>query len=299
MASAESADPPSALNLGTRLELFVDDFLIEFMDGLELKRHPPRSAGKVLTLDKPWEGATCDYQVIIKDQDRYRMYYRGSSHKGYTIPSFLKPGEVVVPEHSQFAVYVESRDGITWTRPNLGIVEFDGSKENNIVLQGDGSHNLAPFRDDNPAAKSSERYKAVGSGSRDGKPVLYGFVSADGIHWDKIQEEPIITDGKFDSLNVAFWDSARGRYVSIYRDFRNGVRTIKHATSSDFLNWTPGQWGKFGDAESDHLYTNGSTPYFRAPHIYVAFPRRFLPWKTLHKESPWAGNRRYGLHDQS
>ncbi len=289
VASAESADPPSALNLGTRLELFVDDFLIEFVEGLELKLHHPRSAGKVLTLDKPWEGATCDYQVVIKDQDRYRMYYRGSSHKGYTIPSFLKPGEVVMPEHPQFAVYVESRDGISWTRPNLGIVEFNGSKENNIILEGDGSHNLAPFRDDNPAAKSSQRYKAVGSGSRDGKPVLYGFVSADGIHFDKIQEEPIVTDGKFDSLNVAFWDSVRSRYVSIYRDFRNGVRTIKHATSSDFLNWTPGEWGEFGEAESDHLYTNGSTPYFRAPHIYVAFPRRFLPWKTLNKESPWPG----------
>jgi hypothetical protein len=133
-AFAESADPPAALNLGTRLELFVDDFLIESLDGLELKLHHPRSAGKVLTLDKPWEGATCDYQVVIKDQDRYRMYYRGSSHKGYTIPSFLKPGEVVQPEHPQYAVYVESQDGISWTRPNLGIVEFNGSKENNIIL---------------------------------------------------------------------------------------------------------------------------------------------------------------------
>ena len=44
VASAASADPPSALKLGTRLELFVDDFLIEFMEGLELKLHHPRSA---------------------------------------------------------------------------------------------------------------------------------------------------------------------------------------------------------------------------------------------------------------
>ena len=287
--AAEEAGDESALNLSSRLELFVDDFLIESMDGLELKLHHPHSAGKVLTLDKPWEGLTCDYQVVFKDEDRYRMYYRGSSHEGYTIPSFLEPGEKVVPVHPQFALYAESPDGITWTRPELGIVEFNGSKANNIVLEGDGSHNLAPFRDENPESARSTRYKAVGSGILKDKPVLYGFVSDDAIHWSKIQEQPIITDGKFDSLNVAFWDSVRKRYVSIYRAFQNGVRTIKHSTSSDFLNWTPGEWADFGDAEPDHLYTNASTPYFRAPQIYLAFPRRFLPWKTLLNESPWPG----------
>ena len=288
--SANDPEVVKSLNLGSRLELFVDDFLIESMEGLHQRLHHPISAGKVLTLDKPWEGVTSDYQVVFKDGNLFRMYYRGSSHKGYTITSFLKRGEEVVPEHPQFALYAESSDGITWYRPDLGLVEFNGSRHNNIVLMGDGSHNLAPFRDENPIVHDSQRYKAVGSGQRNKKPVLFGFVSADGLKWSKIQEEPIITDGKFDSLNVAFWDVVRGHYVAIYRDFRNGVRTIKHATSKDFVNWTSGHWGEFGDVQRDHLYTNGTTAYFRAPQIYLAFPRRFLPWKTLHhKESPWPG----------
>ncbi len=118
---AKDKESPAPLDLGSRLELFVDGFLIESMEGLEQRLHHPVSAGKILTLDKPWEGITCDYQVVFKDGDLYRMYYRGSSHEGYTIPSFLKPGETVVPVHPQFALYAESPDGLTWTRPELEV----------------------------------------------------------------------------------------------------------------------------------------------------------------------------------
>ena len=79
---------------------------------------------------------------------------------------------------------------------------------------------------------------------------------------------------------VAFWDQQRQLYVAIYRDFRHGVRTIKTAISKDFLHWTPGEWADYGDAPPEHLYTNATVPYFRAPHIYLAFPKRFLPFRS-------------------
>ena len=91
-----------------------------------------------------------------------------------------------------------------------------------------------------------------------------------------MQEEPILTDGAFDSPNLTFWDTVNEHYVCVYRDFSNGVRTIRTSTSTDFRNWTTGQWADFGDAPPEHLYTNATWPYFRAPHIYLAFPRRFL-----------------------
>ena len=116
-----------------------------------------------------------------------------------------------------------------------------------------------------------------------------GYVSPDGIRWKRLREEPLLTDGKFDSLNVAFWDSVRSRYVAFYRDFRHGVRTIKHATSPNFLDWTPGQWGDFGDTPPEHLYTNGTVAYFRAPHLFLALPRRFLPWRQLYPDAPVPG----------
>ena len=64
----------------------------------------------------------------------------------------------------------------------------------------------------------------------------------------------------------------------------HGVRTIKFATSEDFLKWTPGQLADFGDAPPEHLYTNATVQYGRAPQIYVALPRRFLPWRTYFEQ---------------
>ncbi|PYV16657.1 MAG: hypothetical protein DMG07_07415 [Acidobacteria bacterium] len=272
------------VDLGSRLELFVDDFLIATARGVELRLHEPRPAGTVLVFDKPWEGVTSGYVTVFKDGDLFRMYYRGSSDPSYTMKSALRPGEQVVPGHDQLTCYAESRDGITWTRPSLGLFEFKGSKDNNIVWNGPGAHNLGPFRDENPAAPPDERYKAVGSDSIERRPVLLGFVSADGKRWRLLRREPILTDGKFDSLNVVFWDAVRGHYTAIYRDFIYGVRTIKHATSMDFRTWSPGEWADFGDAPAEHLYTNATVAYYRAPHIYLALPRRFLPWKTYYKE---------------
>ena len=69
----------------------------------------------------------------MKDGDVYRMYYRGSSDPSYTMKSQLRPGEQITAAHPQYACYAESRDGITWTRPSLGLFEFNGSKDNNIV----------------------------------------------------------------------------------------------------------------------------------------------------------------------
>ena len=64
------------VNIGSRLELFVDSFLIEEQNNVNRILHAPEDAGNVLSFDKPWEGAFCGYATIIKDGDVYRLYYR-------------------------------------------------------------------------------------------------------------------------------------------------------------------------------------------------------------------------------
>jgi len=253
--------------LGSRRELFVDDFLIDRLEGakLDLKKPIPREVA--IVHDAPWEGNTSAYHTVFRDGNIVRMYYRGSH--------FDK--ESKEDPHPQWVCYAESYDGITWTKPHLNLFEYDGSKKNNIVWTGTGSHNFAPFKDPNAEAGEDALYKALGSG--DGG--LYAFQSKDGIHWSLLQETPVITEGAFDSQNLAFWDELRGRYVDFHRGFRDGVRDIMTCTSEDFLHWTDPEWLDITGAPREHLYTNQIQPYFRAPHIFMGFPKRFVPSRQV------------------
>ena len=191
------------------------------------------------------------------------MYYRGSHYDWET-------GQ---QGHPQVACYAESSDGIVWTRPELGIIEFDGSTSNNIVWDGVGSHNFTPFKDANPGCPPESRYKAFGKGTGG----LYAFQSADAIHWELMQAGPLITAGDFDSQNLAFWDPHANLYREYHRKRRNGVRDIMTGTSPDFLNWTYPVFLEYPDAPVEHLYTSAVQSYGRAPHILIGFPTRFLP----------------------
>jgi hypothetical protein len=91
-----------------------------------------------------------------------------------------------------------------------------------------------------------------------------------------IDDKPVIVDGKFDSQNVAFYDAAHGTYRAYYRDLQEKVRAIKTATSPDFVTWTPGTWLEYPGAPVEHLYTNQIAPYYRAAHLYIGFPTRYI-----------------------
>lgn len=62
-----------------------------------------------------------------------------------------------------FACYAESKDGIHWTRPDLGLFEFNGSRNNNIIVIAGGLDNSTPFKDTRPDCPADQRYKAARS----------------------------------------------------------------------------------------------------------------------------------------
>ncbi|MGD9853417.1 MAG: hypothetical protein AB7U20_00540 [Planctomycetaceae bacterium] len=265
-ASVSFAAEP--VNIGSRLELFVDDHLIESTSGdMELKLHEPTPGEVVLVTDKPWEGNTCAYYSMFQDGDIYRMYYRGSHFDENTRKT----------AHREVTCYAESRDGIHWERPELGLIEFDGSKANNIILDGMGTHCFVAFRDDNPDAPREARYKGISSGVPGGQKGLYVFQSPDGIRWSLISDQPVITEGAFDSQNLAFWNPLTGLYHDYHRYFADGVRGILTCTSDDFVHWTNPVPLEYAGAPQQHLYTNAVRVYPRAPHLFIGFPTRFLP----------------------
>ena len=192
------------IDIGDRRELLVDEYLVDAKRNVELRLHQPVPREVALTTDAPWEGNNSVYFTVFQDGDVYRMYYR--TEQFAIVDGKLERGR------SGGVCYAECTDGINWTKPELGLHEFDGSKANNIIWQGPGSHNFTPFKDANPGCPPEAKYKALGGVGGEWGKGLAAFVSPDGIHWSQMREEPVITQGKFDSQNLAFWDTTRGEY---------------------------------------------------------------------------------------
>ena len=267
------------INIGSQRELFIDDFLMGEITGkAELRLHHPAIQEIAFKCDRPWEGSGSLYFSIFKDGDIYRMYYRGVQ-----VQRFEKGHEKENDSDLRSKIcYAESKDGIHWTKPNLGIYDFMGNKKNNIILmsgtvggiQLELSDNASFFLDTNPAASTDARYKAIVCSS---KPRgLMAFKSADGIHWIPMSKELIITDGAFDSQNIAFWDNNRKEYRAYWRIFKNGLRDIRTATSKDFIQWDNHMDLVYLDTLKEQLYTNQIEPYYRAPQLFIGFPTRYI-----------------------
>ncbi len=311
------AEDSKPTNIGSRLELFVDDALIDHQRNVTLQLHEPAIAETVMTWDFPWEGSNNGYITIFKDDAKYRMYYRAVAGTGTPASGdgWIMNG-----------CYAESDDGIHWTRPNLGLVEFKGSKQNNIIWPsekngefGIPADNFTPFVDTNPAALPSQKYKAL-AGSFGFKPEshyrggFWAYASPDAIHWTKLQEKSVLGPKQWpaygDGSHIpTFWSPREGCYVAYVRiridqdkqpihwqDDRS-IRWVGRTTSKDFVNWTKVVPLDYGDAPAEHFYTNAISPYFRAPHHYLGFPMRFLPDRNATLPAKYDASRGVGLSD--
>lgn len=264
VTSASAGEP---VMVGTDLQLLADTTLIDRLAGAaRLDLHRPTPQDVALVTDRPWEGNAVNYVTVFQDDGLYRMYYRGAD------VTYAKDG--YKETHREVTCYAESRDGIHWAKPDLGLFEFGGSRANNIVWDGVGTHNFTPFKDTNPGAAPGAKYKALGYGEKGGKG-LFAFRSADAVHWSLISDAPVITRGAFDSQNLAFWDGVRREYREYHRDFRDG-RDIRTGTSRDFVHWTDPVFLDYEPGRVSELYTNQIIPYYRAPHVFLGFPTRYI-----------------------
>ncbi|MEQ8856031.1 hypothetical protein [Gimesia sp.] len=266
------------VEIGSRRELFVDRLLIDKLQGVELKLHTPVKA------PRPRSPLPVRHMMtVIKNGDCYQAYWRGSDPDYQGEKHTGHPGETV---H-----YAESRDGHEWEFPELGMHEVGGTRKNNVILakQPPFLTNFTPFLDTRPGVDPQERYKALagypGPGDKRGLAEqghgLFAFVSPDGIHWTK-QTEVIPYQPQwrhaFDSANVSFWSEAEQQYVCYFRTWTDPerLRSISRTTSPDFRHWTD-PVAMDPNLPGEHLYTNQTHPYFRAPHIYISLPTRFIP----------------------
>ena len=299
---ATAAGTPARLNrpvlveMGDRLELFVDYHLIDRLKGARLKLHHPRPAETVIRGDRPWEGELGFGQTVILHRGKYLMYYHGSNQ----------------------LCYAESRDGIHWTKPALGLIEVDGSRQNNLVGTANSEylydHLEEPaarvYLDTRPGVPAGRRLIALklNEGHRanptdeelarkltvneqglwQGTPTdVIPWVSEDGKAWERLGDKPLFRNNLYGTLDgdfSFFWSEIEQKYVIYSRYFTSpnrsiGRRAIARLTASNLFDWSEFQPMTFGDGGTipeNHLYINLTLPYFRAPQIYLAFPARLM-----------------------
>ncbi len=278
-----SAEAP--IDIGSRLELFVDTYLIEDMEGgVSLKLHNPVPREVIMEfgqLGEVWEQGTSYPSLLIED-GKIRLYY-SARNQAVIMPGRDNPAKV------EMVAVLESTDGIHFERPSLNNIDisrwYEGLEGPNNVVIGRSrvSHNFTPFIDTRPGVPEEEKYKGIGYPSGGGgaiEGVLAVYVSPDGYNWQLLDGDAGFSGPHGDSQNLAFWDSERGFYVCYARAKPGRIRDIRRMTSQDLINWTEDEPLVYSDDRVEHLYTNSIHPYERAPHILIGFPNRFVPERT-------------------
>lgn len=212
LAATAHAQAPRSLNdLTGPWHLFVDDHAIQSKTGVSRVYHPftKYANNPVMIADRPWEGRHIYvYGTALHNESGpgYRLWYHALSND---------------PDRTH-NLYATSPDGINWTKPNLGIVSYNGSTNNNFYIRrGGGDHILSVIH--TPwEANPGRRYKLInfdGATSR-----FLGAWSADGLHWTDATSNPIIPPAS-DVANFA-WDPHNARYNG-YLKMNSYVRNLR------------------------------------------------------------------------
>lgn len=261
--------PGGVIEVGGRAQLFIDKRFIAESSGITLGMNPPVKAGAVILPDKPWESGEIGFCVSVAQYEgEYKMWYLARDKEDHYCQCFAR-----------------SQDGRTWEKPELGVIEYQGSKNNNMVLTG--AVETTVFLD--PAAPPEQRFKALSAmyWPDPQKAGLYVWNSPDGIHFDEppVRVFPLLPD----TANQAFYDTHLKKYVA-------NIRV-----------WDPLR--KIGRVEMDNIlepwpYTPLEKPYFIWGEDKIPVPSREVPIVFSYDENdppqsdhynaaciqyPWAG----------
>ena len=230
---------------------FLDAMVVEESDNLQRVFHAAEKydGNPIFVKEKPWEGwgPTCSGSVV-RMGDKLRMYY--STNTSDT-------------DDVKHICVAESKDGLHWTRPIIGEVEYKGSKENNIVKKGSYIGILK-----NPSA-SEKKWVSFSN-----RQISY---SADGIHWPEDQK----WDGKFlfTSSDVITWffDPYHNRMSATWKLSSRRHRAAGIVWSSDLKTWIKPFDGPVivaDDLDPDATQIYGM-PVFAYQGMYIGMPRMY------------------------
>ena len=238
------------LLLDSRIIDSVED--AQLVPGTVLKH----KSNPLFTEDKPWEKRFDNlYGNVIYDEEEsiYKCWYspfiKDESAAGMTLAQ-RKAKKYRSPKYREMAIcYATSTDGLRWEKPEMDLVDFEGSKANNILWRGrqereslwKGPHGSGIFKDlldPDPG----RRYKAILKAE-----ILSVAFSPDGLLWGAATACPE-ADVAGDTHNNAFWAPTLNKYVGITREWGRDPdapdgqpkkwRQVARIESEDFINWT-------------------------------------------------------------
>ena len=266
------------------------DFVTDAPMGVELDVREAEKSAPVFMGETPWERRTFFSVQVKKENGKFKMWYAAS-------------GE----EAGQSALcYAESDDGFEWHRPNLGLIEYRGSTQNNMCATGKLAFAASVFED--PSACPEERYKTISMEGRwedaEGNELppdegvrrfqdlhreqeqdpeiepnvflrgaVFGGTSPDGFRW-KTLEEPLLTYF-CDTQNLAYYDEELQSYVAYVRTHGPHGRSIGRIVASEFKDWPQPQVVFHADPQDPpdvDLYSNCYCLYPGCESLHLMFP---------------------------
>jgi hypothetical protein len=229
-----------------------------------------RTVKPLLKAERPYEDMELNGTTVLRVDGQWRMWYGAYDH-------------AYRDDNDGYVCYATSRDGVRWERPSLGLVDYGGNKNNNILMDGRKAGGMGAgttvFLDGK--APAEERYKMVFArgenlpGSGFGWYV-YGATSPDGIHWQMLPA-PLLSKNS-DTQTVCFRDGDLYRmYVRMWSEgVFQGLRTVGYSESRTFGNFPDPVQILAPDAldpKDMHFYNSAATKLKK--HLYVMFPSGF------------------------
>jgi hypothetical protein len=263
-------------------QLFVDDQAIERVDGLTRTIHQPQDivGNPVIKPEHGWEHRRIPFGSVLwfPHEKKFKCWYLTmniyDSRPGFR--GYRKEHHIPIHE-AAYICYAESEDGVHWTKPELGLNAYRGSKQNNIVMASPGTHfdSLSvmhlphdkewPYRMMAFIGRWPYKDELVRKKWGDPPPFgiqrhgHYGFGSKDGISWQVLNDnEPVLRAG---DRSMFWWDAEKRIFAGAAKRSLDGKRAQAYAWSRDMLNWTvTPDWIHHAD-EQDHPEDEGEAAY--------------------------------------
>ncbi|MHC4193009.1 MAG: LamG-like jellyroll fold domain-containing protein, partial [Planctomycetota bacterium] len=181
--------PGEPVILGSRKHVFIDEVMVDRKQNVKLTLNPP-TKGVKLNIKAAWDASFFEHEGRI-----------------YTVKSEGYEGD-----EGPIELFV-SDDGVNFEQPKLGLIEHNGSKQNNLIMLGLPSWGKY-FKDTNPNVLPEERFKAT---LWVGQRGIYLYFSPDAVHWRRNETcmLPLVSGGGCET----FWDDQQGCYFNyIKRD---------------------------------------------------------------------------------